>query len=467
MATSKKEQRLRRARQTRARIALQGAVRLTVFRTNLHIYASVISGDGSKVLAHTDPALEPRQLPLSNSGPSIRSRTDKLMVRRELPGKDRKGVSFSKTIIRADGRPYTVAVGYSDERVDAGIKAELDAALVRIVKAGALVIFTATLLALWLSSLMIRPIKKLLKAFAVTGEGALDYKLADTDRRDEIGALNREFNGMVDKLKELDQLKKDFVSSVTHELKSPIGAIESYLDLMSYEVARSMKEPGSWPAKLPRFLENIFFIKQNSTRLLRFIADLLDAARIEKGKFEISRKPARLDPVLRDAVKLFQERARESGIELGVAGNPEKLPEMNIDAERISQVLINLISNALKFTPGGGKVTVTAALTAAPTAAAAQNAGTPPLTERTPARKRTGQVIRVTVEDTGAGIPPDALGKLFEKFYQVPGVRNNVAGPKGTGLGLYIVRSIVEAHGGRAFAESSGKGSRFNFELPV
>lgn len=417
--------------------------------------------DGRKrIMAHTDPGLAPRQLPLSNSGPDIRPRTDRLLVRSELRKADPKGVSFSKKTIEVNGRSYTVAVGYSDRRVKAGIQATLEAALARIVKAGALVILSATLLALWLASLLTRPIKKLAKAFAVTGEGRLDYKLPDTARRDEIGTLNREFNGMVDKLKELDQLKKDFVSSVTHELKSPIGAIESYLDLMSYDISRSLKDPAAWPAKLPKFLENIFFIKQNSTRLLRFIGDLLDAARIEKGKFEISRKPSRLAPVLQEAVKLFQERAKESGIELSVAGTPEKLPEINIDAERVSQVLVNLVSNALKFTPRGGKVTVTACLTAAPPAPEAP-------TEKTPARKTAGSVIRVSVEDTGSGIPPEALGKLFGKFYQVSGVRNSVAGPKGTGLGLYIVRSIVEAHGGRAFAESSGKGSRFSFELPA
>ena len=410
--------------------------------------------DGRVILAHTDKKLAPRQLPLSYTGQRVRAFSDKLLVRSKLKAPDRKNISFSRKRVVANGHACDVVVGFSDLKVYANMRAAMDSVFIRLIKAGALVVLAATLLALWLSSLMIKPIKKLVRAFSFTGQGNLDYKLKDTARRDEIGALNREFNKMVDKLKELDQLKKDFVSSVTHELKSPIGAIESYLDLMSYEISRSVKDPGSWPAKLPRFLENISFIKQNSNRLLRFIADLLDAARIEKGKFEITRKPSQVEPIIQYAVKLFQERARASGIELKSAALPEKLPEVYIDAERISQVLVNLVSNALKFTPKGGKVTITASVVAAPD-------------PENPARSGGGRAFRISVEDTGIGIPKADLDKVFEKFYQVPGGRNNVIGPKGTGLGLYIVKSIIEAHGGRAFAESSSKGSRFNLELPV
>ncbi|MDD5208994.1 MAG: HAMP domain-containing sensor histidine kinase [Elusimicrobiales bacterium] len=407
----------------------------------------------NKILAHTDRTLVPRPLPLSYTGQRIRSAEDKLTVKSSLPAEDGIEVSFTKKKVIVNGSPYTVAVGYCDLKTRNRIQASLDSVLDHILKAGLVVICAATLLALWLAGRLTRPINKLVKAFAVTGGGSLNHKLEDTGRSDELGTLNRGFNGMMDKLKELDQLKKDFVSSVTHELKSPIGAIESYLDLMSYEISRSAGDPGSWPAKLPRFLENITFIKQNTNRLLRFIADLLDAARIEKGRFEISKSRARMETVIQDAAKLFLEKARISGIELSFAAPAERLPEISMDAERISQVLINLVSNALKFTPKGGKVRITAALVPMPGAPAAPNVW--------------NRALRVSVEDTGIGIPRADLEKVFEKFYQVPGGRNNVTGPKGTGLGLYIVKSIVEAHGGKTFAESSGAGSRFGFELPV
>ena len=417
--------------------------------------------DGRIILAHTDKSLAPRQLPLSYFGRRIRASTDKLLVKAELPEKDGKGISFSKKTLVVNDHPYNIAVGYSNSRVSANVQTALNSVLVRIVKAGIFVILAATLLAFWLSSLMIKPIKRLINAFAVTGEGDLNYKLKDSGRRDEIGVLNREFNRMVDKLKELDQLKKDFVSSVTHELKSPIGAIESYLDLMSYEISRSVSDPGSWPAKLPRFLENISFIKQNSDRLLRFIADLLDAARIEKGKFEITRKRSQIEPIINDVVKLFLERARASGIELRFDGSPGGLPQVCFDAERISQVLVNLVSNAVKYTPKGGKVVIVASVVAVPEPSGAAEFRTEP------APIGGGRALRVSVEDTGIGISQADLSKVFEKFYQAPCGRHNVTGPKGTGLGLYIVKSIIEAHDGRAFAESSGKGSRFSFELPI
>lgn len=408
---------------------------------------------GQVILAHTDKKLAPRPLPLSYSGRRIRGHTENLLVKSKFVEPDKTNISFSGKTIYVNGQSYNIAVGYSDLKVREHIKAALDSVFVRIVKTGLLVILAATILTLLLSGLMIKPLNALVRAFIVMGSGNLEHRIKDSGRRDEIGLLNREFNRMVDKLKELDQLKKDFVSSVTHELKSPIGAIESYLDLMSYEIKKSMNDPGSWIARLPRFAENIDFIKQNSGRLLRFITDLLDVARIEKGKFEIFRKLSSMEPVIQDTVKLFMERARTSGIQLSSSISGGNLPQIYIDGERISQVLTNLVSNALKWTPEGGKVTVTASLVSAH--------GNPD------ASWRHSRAIRVSVEDTGSGIPQAELNKIFEKFHQAPGSRKNVLGPKGTGLGLYIAKSIVESHGGRIFVESSGKGSKFSFELPV
>jgi signal transduction histidine kinase len=202
--------------------------------------------------------------------------------------------------------------------------------------------------------------------------------------------------------------------------------------------------------KLPRFAENISFIKQNTSRLLRFITDLLDVARIEKGKLEITRKISSIEPLIHDTVKLFLERAKSLGTELVFNAPKENLPQIYLDGERISQVLANLISNALKYTPKGGKVNIAASVVKSPDSAS-----------------HSSPAIRVSVQDTGSGIPQDALDKIFEKFYQLPDSRKNVMGPKGTGLGLSIAKSIVEAHGGRIFVESSSKGSRFSFELPI
>jgi signal transduction histidine kinase len=406
--------------------------------------------DGKFILAHTDRKLAPRQLPLSGGGESMRAFSNRLLVRKAVTPDTAKGVSFSRKRVVAKGQAYDVVVGYSEARVAEGVQKALDAVLV---------ILAGTLLALWLSARLTRPIRALAEALAATGSGDMTRQLSDTARRDEIGVLNREFNRMVAGLRELDEMKKDFVSSVTHELKSPLGAIESYLDLMSYEIAQGKNDPQVCSTKIPKFLENINFVKQNSGRLLKFITDLLDASKIERGKFEIARRPAQIEPLISAAVQLFQERARASGIALRAQLQP-RLPQPALDPERITQVLQNLISNALKFTPAGGSVTVSAGLVRPERPAAAGGDGRKADLAQT-------RALRVTVEDTGAGISKEALEKLFGKFYQVPGSRTSAIGPKGTGLGLYIVKNIVEAHDGRVFAESSAGGSCFGFELPA
>lgn len=413
--------------------------------------------DGEYILAHTERSLAPRQLPLSSHGAPVRTHSSRLMVRGKLQPEAEAGVSYSRKRVLVRGRPYDVVVGYSDKAVAGNVRRSLDHTAAALMKAGALALLAATLLAFWIAGRMTRPIRALLAAFSATGEGDLNRAMGDTGRRDEVGALNREFNRMVSRLRELDELKKDFVSSVTHELKSPLGAIESYLELMEYEVAQADKAPASWPARLPKFLENISFVKQNSGRLLGFITSLLDAAKIEKGKFEVSRKPAEIEPLIESVTRLFSEKARRSGVQLKTEIQA-KLPRALLDQDRMLQVLTNLIANALKFTPEGGTITVAASLVRDGSAASG---------EARPVDISGRRALRVVVEDTGPGIPREDLGKLFQKFYQAPGSRAGAIGPKGTGLGLYIVRSIVEAHGGRAFAESYSKGSRFGFELPV
>lgn len=395
--------------------------------------------DGKKALSHTDKALAPALLPLSGGG-GPHSYSNRLLVRKPLPADAPKGVSYSRRILRREGRTYEATVGFSDARVAAARDATMDSLLLSLFKAGALVLAAGTLLAFLIAARMTQPVRALAKAFAATGSGDLSVRLRDSGRRDEIGALTRDFNRMVERLKELDEMKRDFVSAVTHELKSPLAAIESYLDLMAYELAQAKGEPSACAARLPKFLENISFIKQNSERLLRFIGDLLDASKIERGKFEIVRRPGRLEPLISGVVKLFGERARAAGVELRPRVTAA-LPELQLDPERVSQVLLNLVSNAVKFTPRGGSVTITAAAA--------------------------GKYARVSVEDTGPGVPKEALQRLFSKFYQAPGSREAATGPKGTGLGLYIARSITEAHGGRMFAENTATGARFGFELPL
>lgn len=401
--------------------------------------------DGKSILAHTDPALSPRILPLSDGNHRVSNIPESLLIKSDISETSPAGITLLREKLRIKNRNLEVVLGYSQARVTAQIDAAVNASMRRIAKAGALVLLAGTLLAMAFASRLIRPVRGLVLAFDRAGRGDLDFRLEES-RRDEIGALSREFNRMTARLRELDEMKKDFTSSVTHELKSPLGAIESYMDLMEYEMSRCASDPAQLAKKAPKLLENISFVKNNTRRLLRFISDLLDAAKIEKGKFEVARRLSSIEPVIDGVVRLFGPRASESGVSLEFAREPGALPQGLLDTDRLSQVLANLVSNALKFTPKGGKVTVRAASRAAADGK---------------------KSIRVSVEDTGIGIKPEDMARLFEKFSQLPGSREKASGPKGTGLGLFITKSIVEAHGGKVFADSSDEGSVFGFELPA
>jgi signal transduction histidine kinase len=282
----------------------------------------------------------------------------------------------------------------------------------------------------WVFSYIItEPIKVLSEGAEIIGNGTLTHKIR-IKRNDELGQLARHFNSMSEKLKELDEMKKDFVSSVTHELRSPLSAIETYVNLLL--------------DKNPEYeRENFLRILKNIARLRHFINDLLDSAKIEKGKMEIVKIPFDLVSAVNDIIELFRIQASEKKIALDFSTKLNIL-KINGDEDRVKQVVTNLVSNALKFTPSGGKIAVGCQLTADEKSA------------------------EVSVSDTGIGIPSEDAERIFLKFEQVKGIREQIKGPKGTGLGLAIAKGIVELHGGAIRVESElHKGTTFYFTLPL
>ncbi len=228
----------------------------------------------------------------------------------------------------------------------------------------------------------------------------------------------------------LDQLKSDMVSTVSHELKTPLTGVQMTVHLLLEEVV------GPLNAKQ---IELLLAARQDSDRLLAIVNDLLDLTRIEQGR-------VRLDPVASSPADLVAAavgrsgpRAKDLGVELSGSVEPG-LPPVSVDLDRVEHVFDNLVGNALAHTPRGGSVKLSAAPEADPGA------------------------VRFDVADTGEGIAPEHLGRIFEKFYRVPG--SKVAG--GAGLGLAIAREIVAAHGGRIDARSRpGRGTTFAFTLPT
>lgn len=267
-------------------------------------------------------------------------------------------------------------------------------------------------------------IVELRRAADAIGEGRLDRRV-DERGRDELAALARGMNAMAGRLAELDEMKKRFVSSVTHELRAPLFAIQSYARIMLKESHIS-----------PEDRERIMRVEENAGRLARFVTTLLDAARIERGKLDYTPREVDLEEIVRDVAAFHAERAKEEERSIAVVVGPGP-HRTRADSDMIVMALTNLVSNGLKFSPPGGKVSVSL--------------------------RRAAEGHELAVTDDGPGIEARDQLRLFRPFERL------AAGKKvqGTGLGLSTVKTIVETHGGKVGVTSSpGNGSRFHFLLP-
>lgn len=379
---------------------------------------------GGRVLAHTAREL---------SGTPLR----------RLPPLSGDAKLLTRTVEFPGSPAWTVAAAFSQTALHEEAEKALGQARRRILFATLAVLAAGLLIAWGLSFSLTWPIRVLSQATARIGEGDLDGASLLQGRQDELGQLARDLGEMARRLKEFDELKKEFVSSVTHELKSPLSAIESYLDLMLHEGGKRAEAAGPEQSReILKWTEDLQYIKSNTSRLFRFISDLLDLARIEKAQFDLHKSPVRLELLAAEEVQLFSQAAQSNGVALSLWTQEETLPTAPADPDRIRQVLSNLLSNALKFTPEGGKVTV---------------------------RVFPGQdCIFCSVEDTGIGIPEEALPRVFGRFEQVREAAAQARGPKGAGLGLAIAKAIVEAHGGRLVVKSKpGRGTTFTFSIPL
>lgn len=337
----------------------------------------------------------------------------------------------------ASDRSVEISFGVDDDVLRQPGRERRRAMLKMLLVAGAV----TALLGLFLSVLLARSLTKRLGALGRMAEqisaGRLGVSL-EWESEDEIGALVRVFNSMSSRLAELDLAKKNFVSSVTHELRSPLGAIESFLPLIREKVTAAD------PKGLAVSLEYMERISANVQRLNRFITDLLDVAKIEQGKMECVLRPLDFGPIAAEVAKFFEAKAQAQGV--AVENRVSSAPAVLGDADRVRQVLVNLLANALKFTPSGGKVWIASELV----------------------RDDAGRWLEVTVGDTGRGMDDADRRRLFTPFTQGENVKEGVAGHKGTGLGLYIVKSIIGQHGGRVEVKSEpGQGARFIFSLKV
>jgi two-component system sensor histidine kinase BaeS len=303
-------------------------------------------------------------------------------------------------------------------------QASFNEALVLALLAAGLV---AVVVSLLLSRRVVAPIRVLTDASRRIADGHYGERVPPAGS-DELGQLAHSFNQMAEKLEQVEAMRRQLIGDVSHELRTPLTAIKGSME-------------GLLDGVLPAAPETYQSIYLEADRLARLVDDLQELSRVEAGAYSLDIQPVRISTLVQTVLKRFAALAQAKRIDLH-SDLPADLPPVLADLDRITQVLTNLVGNALQYTPEGGQVTILST--------------------------RHGDEIHISVADTGIGIPTEHLPHLFSRFYRVDKSRSRQAGG-GSGIGLTIARHLVEAHGGRIWAESGGegKGSTFNFSLKI
>lgn len=293
----------------------------------------------------------------------------------------------------------------------------------------ALVGLAASVLLAWLMSRWVAaPLQRLAGAARSVAAGRYQQRVPPEGPA-EVESLALDFNRMVERVRATQQGQRDFVANVSHEMKTPLTSIQGF--------AQAILDGAASDPEAQRHAARV--IHEESARLTRLVDDLLDLARLDAGQVTFDRSQLDLNALAARVIDRLGLRAGEKRIRL--ENSVRGLPAVTGDGDRLAQVLTNLIDNAIKHTPSGGRVAI--------------------------GGETRGAEVLLHVEDSGPGIPADELPRIFERFYQVDKARRGGVG-HGSGLGLAISREIVQAHGGRLEAASvPGRGSRFTVALPA
>ena len=288
-----------------------------------------------------------------------------------------------------------------------------------------------TLLVWLLSRRTLAPLQNLGAAARRLGRGDLSQR-AETTGPTEIQELAHSFNVMAEGLEEAERQRRNLTADVAHELRTPLSNIQGYLEA----IKDGLVDPTP---------ETIDTIHGQALHLSRLVEDLRVLAQVEAGALQLQLSPTGMEELLQLSVEAVRPRADAKRIDLSLDAEPS-LPTVNLDATRISQVIGNLLENAITHTPEDGSVTVSARVL--------------------PRAQDKRDAVEVTVADSGLGIAPEELFQIFDRFYRADPSRDRSTG--GAGLGLTIARRLVEAHGGTIEVESElGRGSRFTVRLPI
>jgi len=284
-----------------------------------------------------------------------------------------------------------------------------------------------------LSRRLMAPVKSMMQASQRIAEGDYSKRVptsstSSTTNQDELDQLAHSFNRMAEKLEQIETMRRQLIADVSHELRTPLTAIKGSMEALI---------DGVLPAERSTY-ESVY---READRLQRLVEDLQELSPVESGGIQLTLKPFNISLLINNALKRMQPAFDEKKIKLE-SDLQEKLPKVMVDEDRILQVIINLLSNSLQFTPKKGVVKVSA-------------------------DKNKNDLI-ISIKDSGIGIKPHDLEHIFERFYRADKSRSRQEGG-GSGIGLTIAQSLIHAHGGRIWVESEGegKGSVFHFSLPL
>jgi signal transduction histidine kinase len=288
-------------------------------------------------------------------------------------------------------------------------------------------VLAALLVSWFLSRRVVAPVQTLSAASQSIAEGHYDERV-QVHGADEIAQLATRFNQMAAQLEQVESMRRQLIGDVTHELRTPLTSIKGYME-------------GLVDGVLPSTPETFNQIHGEADRLARLVDDLQELSRVEAKAYSLDVRSVSVPNLVQTTVKRLSPQATTKRINLR-SNLPADLPLLLADEDRVTQVLVNLVANAIQYTLEGGDVTISAV--------------------------RHVDEIHISVKDTGIGIPPEHIDNLFTRFYRVDKSRSRNAGG-GSGIGLTIARHLVEAHGGRIWAESKGdgQGSTFTFSLKI
>jgi histidine kinase len=285
---------------------------------------------------------------------------------------------------------------------------------------------SAIVVSIFVSRRVVTPIRQMMQASQHIADGYY-HERVQVLSGDELGQLAQTFNQMAASLEQTEAMRRELIGNVAHELRTPLTTIKGYME-------------GLIDGVLPADAGTYQHVYREADRLQRLVRDLQELSRVEAGSFDLHRAQIQLGELIRQTSIRLSPQFEEKGVDLTVEIEPD-LPVVYADEDRISQVLLNLMGNALQYTPAGGVVSISA--------------------------QRHDGTVRVCITDTGVGVTAEHLSHLFDRFYRVDKSRSRAGG--GSGIGLTITRHLVEAHGGRIWAASDGpgQGSTFSFVLPV